>query len=407
MNELEYKRKSIKLIDINMIIMIIITYVYNFQTSRNGNVLTNCIIMEFCVLQFILMLRTKKIKIHKTMIFLTIFSFFSLISFFWSVYPTNTITKSKTLFYNIFFFSSLLWYLKDKQRIEIFMKALGLAGMIAAIYSIINSSFLQGVRTTDVIGNANTMAAYLSYAALISLYYFFKEENSKFFYLVSYIAISFAILITGSRMGFIMLLTGTFFTYLIFNSINKENMFKFFLKVIFIIFILYLFYVFTQKNTLLYSILGIRIQSLIEIITGQESSISENSTFERIEMSKLAFKVFCQYPLQGCGLGGIAHYIKEYITGYYTFCHNNYMELLSGVGILGFSCYYANYINIIKNLRKVKVLELTKFSKIMVFELLISHFFLVQYYYKFEYIYLALIVSISTYYLSRGDNNDE
>lgn len=405
----KYKDK-LSIIDINLFIMIIIIYVYNFQTLNKGNIFTNLIILEFSLVQWLKMFKSKKFKIDKTVLFLLLFDLFAFLSFFWSIYQSHTLGKAVTVFYNLIFLCSLLWYLNSESNIRKMIKAIIVAGVIASLYSIFNSSFIDGNRVSDIIGNANTVAIYLSYSAALAFYYY-NTSNLKLLNIIAYLIICFAILITGSRGGLFLLTVFTIYINIVFGKKEKKDIVKQIIKIFMLFFLIILLYKLTQTNKLLYSIVGIRIKSLFEIIGGHQSSIAEKSTYDRLAMIKLAFDIFLKHPIQGCGLGAIGVYIKYYITGFFCFCHNNYMELLSGVGLIGFTLYYSIHINILKKFRQIrikykKIPDLAKIGKVLIIGLLISHLFIVHYYYKLEYVLLSLIISICDYYMKKEKANE-
>lgn len=378
-------------------ILMVILYIFNFRTETNGNVLTNILIAAFAGIELIKTIQIGRIKVDKYVVTLFLFSLVSYFSIVYSVSYSNTLMRSKTLLMNIIFLIALMQFFSNKEKLIFGLYCIEFGGVAASVFSFFNSSFLDGERTTDVIGNANTIAIYLSFVAIISLYFALKKDKI-IIHSISYFILIFAIFITGSRSGTIILAFGT--TVILLNFMGSRiSAFKKICVVVFAIVAIMGLWYFITHNSFMYEILGERFKSLYEIITTKESSTGEGSTFERFEMAKLAFKVFCENPILGCGLGGIGYYIGKEITGFYTFCHNNYFEILSGLGILGFALYYSVHFRLIISYVTLKnkyksISNIYFLGFVLLICILFSHFFIVHYYYKFEFLYLAVVIKI-------------
>ena len=82
-----------------------------------------------------------------------------------------------------------------------------------------------------------------------------------------------------------------------------------------------------------YNIIGYRISGILNyFITGEAQ---EGSLYSRLNMARLALEYFKESPIIGHGLNSFKYHVY-----YYTYSHNNYTELLSGVGIIGLIIYY-------------------------------------------------------------------
>ena len=64
-----------------------------------------------------------------------------------------------------------------------------------------------------------------------------------------------------------------------------------------------------------------------------------------------AIDVWSDYPVLGCGIDCF-RVINSSITGYDWYAHNNFVELLADVGIVGFGIYYGGYAYALVNMLK-------------------------------------------------------
>lgn len=386
-----------KILNILLFVLILSVYIFNFQLESKGNVLTNIIIILFsCAVLINCFLQRRKIRFNYAIISLFLFITICFISLSYSVIYDKSLEKVKTLFANLFFFFMLIQHLSYKDNINYCLKVFSVVGILASIYVLFNYDW-GGMRANDIIGNANTAAIYLSYGSVFTLYFIEKYSGKKkylmfFFYFLQLLSI----LIFGSRTAIFIVICSLILMFVLNNNNRKISIKK--IKTLFLVSILGFVIIWSIFNIeFLYNIIGTRLESMFYILSGNEGETSEGSTQERFAMFNLGLEIFFNKPLLGCGIGGIGYYIKNEITGYYTFSHNNYIELLSGVGIIGFILYYFPHIISLKNLIKKNDRDFSeKVALSLLILLLISHIGIVHYYYKLEFLFLAFIVVISS-----------
>lgn len=278
------------------------------------------------------------------------FLLFSIFSIIWSICINDSISMIMYFFRRmiiIFAISVNLQSVNDLKKIlHYYLYANFFMMLKISYYMFIGYS---GVRMWDIIcGNYfNTVAQFLAIGIAIAYYFFSKSINKKFklFYIL-FIAFAFYhIYITGSRKGFIM----PFAEILIFKVIDGGLDVKKILKNIFIFIIVALIiYIFLSKNKEMLYRIRIIINMLFSGSTGDESTLLRKSY---IELSK---KMFYNNPIIGNGINTFASTL-QYYTGAYKYSHNNFMEILSGTGIIGFVLYYWFYIKTIINLFRTRV----------------------------------------------------
>lgn len=392
-------------------LMIIFIYVFNNQTVGIGNSVTNILILLFIFWELISTLYKRKIIKNAEQNSLIVFVIICAVSLMYSYNFTDSMIKVKTITVLILLLYSLIEYLnKDDKNITFLLKTLAMSGIIASLYIMVKSNWKSGIRVDNIIGDSNQVAAYISYA-FTSLLYLIKTKNvKKPIGIVGLLIMFIANVLSGSRSGLIVTLLA--FIAFLFLTIKPDK--KAIIKIIFFTLIcfvlLYLIYYIIINNEVLYKIIGRRYVSFFEIMSGHKSSINEKSTLERSLLLKLAWEKFTFSPFTiflGNGIGYFASYWNS-IGGRYAFCHNNYLELLSGVGIIGTIPYYYTYmktyaINRKRILKKKNLYSILCFTILM--QMLLMHWFIVFYYQKCEILYIAVFIYINALVKSENKKN--
>jgi O-antigen ligase len=95
----------------------------------------------------------------------------------------------------------------------------------------------------------------------------------------------------------------------------------------------------TLKWEPLYLVIGKRVESLVQ---GLDGGTTDSSTSTRFDMISTGLQYFIQKPFFGYGLGNY-----RFISGYNTYSHNNYTELLVSFGLFGTVLYYSMHLYIL------------------------------------------------------------
>jgi len=81
-----------------------------------------------------------------------------------------------------------------------------------------------------------------------------------------------------------------------------------------------------------------RIENIIHLVGGD--NVQDGSIEDRVGMFETGIRLWSQKPLLGWGFDSF-----RYVSGYGTYSHNNYIEILVNTGIIGFIIYHIFYIN--------------------------------------------------------------
>ena len=234
------------------------------------------------------------------------------------------------------------YFRDDKRNIQVFLYAcmigavgLGIRLWFSAPFSQLIAGRLGG--TIDI--NENQVGFFFAIAFLVAFYYGIVEKK------VWFIPISFMFavvsLFSGSKKAVIVILIGLFLLLLL---TRKPTVASFSVLILFIgagIGLLVLSFSWQP----LYVVLGSRIETMFGLLLG--GSMDE-STSIRWDMMQTGLAMFLENPLLGSGLGAFA---KSYV--YQTYSHNNYIEILVSLGLIGFIWIYGALLWVL--LKSVKV----------------------------------------------------
>jgi O-antigen ligase len=318
---------------------------------------------------------------------LMLFNAWGLASLCWSLNPTYTMDYLKTAIVQMAIFIPLSFLIRTEQDIYEILKLLVIASVITSTYLLFNIDEADigvlaiGGETAGEAWNANTIGMMTS-ISLLSCFALIKRGVSKkqaIFYVGAISLLGYVSLFTGSRKTLFILMAGIALYYLLMAKKNKMVVLSSIIALVFF------FYSLVMSVPELYSVLGVRVEGLVAQITGEGTV--DYSTIQRMYMIGSGMYWFAQNPIMGYGMNNYRELFGGVAGGTTTYAHNNYVELLVGVGIIGTVIYYYMYFYVIKKLVKrlrykeaTSALFLTLFLLFMVLEygLVSYNSFLVQ-----------------------------
>lgn len=333
------------------------------------------------------------------MLWNSIFVCIIVVSLFWAWNRQLVVSIFPIMLVRVLFGLYALNYMSNVYRTLTCIRSLVITGgymmLRMLIYMVWHpANYLSNVAFYEVCTNAcdsnfNQVAQLLGFTIVFAFYLYEKTKNKG--YLV-YIALAFIfIFLTGSRKGFVMPFMGI--VYLIFLRDMKR--FEKQLKNIGLVLLgCVVLLIFLETNPVYAERLNIVIQA---VFLGKSGDLS---TYERLHFSTIAMDMFRQKPLLGWGANNFRGVLAS--TGFdnVVYCHNNYLEIASGLGVLGLVSYYWFYArSLLKGLRYLKrypeiSLAVSIFVIFIVFEYGIVTYLFSIYMYIFLVAYVFMIHSI-------------
>jgi len=324
---------------INIVLFIFLSVIYGFNEFRVPVEFALFIVIGFYAVRY------NKSMVNGYFFWSLAIIFLSIFSLFYSFDIEQSLIEVRVLIQIVLIGNSIVLYVDTQKKLMKIYKYISAAGIALVIRLLITfplSEWGSGRLGDNSLNlNPNNIGLYLAFSTIISLYLALYEKQKV--YLVFSALFIVVIFLTGSRKALIVVIMG-----IIILLYNKEKNNKKKLKYLVLsLVILYLSYQLIINIPELYQILGWRVKANIDsFLYGQKA---DGSTEARKNLIVIAKDLFVQKPLLGYGVGS---YSK--ISGQGRYSHNNFYELLVGLGLVGFISYYSLYLYLIYNFLKLR-----------------------------------------------------
>ena len=193
------------------------------------------------------------------------------------------------------------------------------------------------------------------------------------------------VLFTGSRVALVLLISGILMLLYFNNKGSLKGKIK---GILLSIILLFLFYFLLFEVPYFYQIAGHRVENIVTFFHG--GKINEGSIVMRSFMIQFGINLFKENPFIGYGINNYRILLGKEI-GWMTYAHNNYIELLVDLGMIGVIAYYSIHTSIILSLLKLKSKPSLKYLFLsFLLVILIIDFASINYYDKNILIVLAM-----------------
>lgn len=378
------------------------TFIFNYNESSFLGIpaysWVNIFIVLFITFMFLRCMKSGgKIAWDRTFKWPILFIIICFISIIYSYATNDTVDRCRRMLIMLALMLAVFQFVQtSEENLVRGLKVFIWSGFLASIYLFMHSNVLREMRIGRAIGDPNLVGFTFVFACTMAIH-FFKEEKSKL-YIFPIVSMGAAIILTGSRASFGLLIAAIVANVYLTAYQRKWNI----LKVTFITLIiggvvvwgLYL----VMNVPVLYNVLGMRLLSFYQITHGMQSVYNESSTQTRMIFIQRGFEWFLNSPfLLGHGINSFPSYNATFSIGWYSFSHCDYIEILSGVGIPGFIFFFAPYLTWIKDFFKRGESKNQKYKILMlslVIEFLLGEIFLCTYYEKGTWILFALLAAL-------------
>ena len=337
---------------------IIYTVIIAFSSSTGTSSVKICRLLVVAALIKEVVFNNTKIGILPTQYGKWATSFFCIcaLSIVWTVSSSNVLSNLSTQLYILIVDLILVRSLvKNKQLIVEVMKAVIYGAVMHGlkIYALHGPLVYLFERGGNGVENANTLA-YVASIGAIFCYILIQEiqrRNKILFGFMFIVNVLFALL-TASKKIFIFL--GVFFVAV--YILKAKNPLKVIGNLLISAFAVFLVYIAIMKIGFLYSLVGYRFETMIAGFLGLAT---DGSTGFRLHLIQWGMEWFSVKPMFGYGLDCYKYLLgNTYDTWVGTagvYAHNNYVELLVDLGLVGTVAYYYIYVSaLIKGIKLKK-----------------------------------------------------
>lgn len=352
---------------------------------------------SMAVMLYVVMM-TRPFYIPGALFPLILFNIVCVLSILWSTEVDKaTAMATRTLPLLTVFTLILYNYVDSTKDTRSLVRAIYAAGIVLALYTILKqggiggyfSQLSSGARVGSNVNNVNTIGLGAGTSAIIAFYYVFCRRRPQ--HLACLALCILVALGTGSNKALVILALGCMFVLLC-NSISSGSMLSF-VKLVFGVVAALLVLVFLLQLPM-FETISTRFQGMVNSYMG--SGRMDSSAITRNALVEAGIDQFFRTPLLGIGInnGGV---VAMQAVGHDYYLHNNYIELLVGVGLIGAALFYALPVaSVIVCLRKVRRgdSEAVLVAAILLTWLIIQWGY-VAYYSKPTYLYLALFAAVA------------
>ena len=297
----------------------------------------------------------------------------------------------------------------NKNGIERLISVIVIGGYCVVIYAIlfygwdtITSYIGRASRISNDAINANTLGMCIAYAIVGNVYFILKKKI-RWWSMLSFPSIV-VLITTGSRKAIFIAFVGPILLIMELNRKKNSRMLKFLRNIL--ILAIFAFIAIELANSTAFIGIRERISQLVSGLSGTGGG--DTSTIIRLRLIGIGVEIFKKHPILGIGIDN-AKFIAGPMFGLETYyLHNNYIELLADVGIIGFAIYYSVYIALLVKYIKNRDFDSPEYCfclTLLIFMLLMD-FGMVSFQSKETYLFLLVIFMESERIVKRkGDLN--
>lgn len=339
-----------------------------------------------------------------------LFAAFVFFSAVWAWNSSDAISKGSTILQIILCMTVFYSYFLRKGDLDSLISAVMWAGYVVAFYitftmgfSVIISGINSGNRLETDVDNVNTLGMLAAISVVITVYQVVFRESKN---ILAFGAAIFGVVMTaasGSRKALVMLILGSLVVF--FFKYASKDIFMSVIKIA--VFAVVAFFVIRWLLSLpVFSVVNERMETMINTLLNNGGQM-DSSTWKRQQMIIAGINQFKRNPILGIGIGN-SHFITYSLFGKKTYLHNNFVELLSCGGIIGFTIYYSIYLYCFVKLFKVRNSSpCVKMLLILMILLLIMDYGMVSYYSKAQYFYFMMFFIAAKVYDKKEDDTNE
>lgn len=346
--------------------------------------------------------RDSKVLIPYNTVWYAVFTAFAALSSVWSSYiDSDMASYFLRMVVILAMITSVSIYVDKPEDLERIIKLYITSVVIIVLIELSSvpiSDWTNGSMGSHFSGSNSNGVAFIVFCAELMAFYEFYSKNKKGYFLLVALFMIFIIL-SSSRKAMFAALAGPLM-FVVFSTYKKNYL----LNIITVFSLVALVFLFIMTDESAYNAIGKRIDSMFNFWFENRTHKVDNSLYMRSYYIELAKEMFAESPIFGKGMGNFAKIIDNVYMLDGVYSHNNFWQILSELGIIGFTVYYSMYFYIIIRLAKGAFVNKSRMSLlffIFMVLLLIIETGLVNYNSKMPHVVIAIAYAAT--YVSEQD----
>ena len=339
------KRSALEiLLDISIVAMLTVLFAFNEQTEGQNSAYYFTFFAVIGLTFLVNVLGRPTVSVKLPTIWYGIFIVLCALSSVWALYDPNLSLRYISRMVQVLLVCyCITLYIKTREDFDRFTAMFIAAVMIMIVSVFVRTppslwffGFFGRIGYNNVTGNnINTLAYICVVAVAISFCkaYYYKKRA---YYLCTAFELLYIVL-SSSRKA-LLIVAFLLFAMLIFYVNKRFYLLRLVLMTAAVVGIGIAF----LKVPALYNVAGFRLEKMLNYIVNNDAS-ADGSLALRKGFAEISSQIFYSHPIIGIGLANNAYQINQ-AYGITVYAHNNYLELASGLGIVGLITYYWYYI---------------------------------------------------------------
>ena len=318
--------------------------------------------------------KEKRVIIPYNVFWYGVFILYSASSWLWSTYVASSYLASVLKMIIILLMAlGISVYVDTADDLErlmtIFIFAMLINIGLEFIYVTPSRWFSGGMGSNISKFNPNEISFWAVCAEMMCFYKFYMKKNQKLYILLVAFFMFFAFLSSSRKATAAAIIAPLMIMFI--STFKKSYIFRLFLMAAVAIGLVYLI----MNNENLYASVGVRFQSMLDYFS-DDTVKSDGSLTARSALISIAKEMFYESPVLGKGMGNFARIVDIDYGRTFAYAHNNFWQILSENGVVGFILYYSMYVycsakllkDIIVNKSRMSILYFCFFCLLLVLE---------------------------------------
>ena len=310
------------------------------------SMVANTLAAAFCVL--VLMDQWEGFKIYSFSMIYAVFAFLCFISYFYSIHASQSMERIISVPLLLLLFCVGLNYFSKEDNLQKFMLMYVSVALLSCAYLLVTDDVFSGETVGWAITNTNIMGTRFAFA-VVFMVYFLLQKVQWWRLLITVILITFLLLTASRSSTFIMVVSSVLLIIVTYRQKKKSVAVAIIVAITLVLLLLYLIF----NVEFLYQILGVRLEGVLSLINTGEG---DSSSKKRLALVRYGWQLFQEHPFFGQGINTFISDTRQSL-GFAAYSHNNYLELLVGVGLVGTITYYLLPLTLLWNSFKLMRLE--------------------------------------------------